>query len=199
MADSYTDLDRLILERWTDVVGLINAHKEVQDHVEAVVETVAERVARWARDQDFESDVSARDAQFYVWRPAWYDKRKGESRVTFILGGFCPAGFRKVNDPHPYLWVDTSALEHFKVKEPERIRFAQGLRSALGDHARDWEAEGLDDADLPLGRYLREYDNEARAKLLLDPDALFAFCTQHLPTVMGLADVVDAELKRLGW
>lgn len=198
MFDNYTEMDRLVLERWPDVLGLIDAHRAVQEHIEVALESVGERIARWAREQGFDGEMSARQAEFHVWRPGWYDKRKDEAKVLLTLGGFCPVGFRKVNYKHPYLFVHTYPLDRFKVKPPDRIKFAQALRTALGDQARSWEAEDVDDAEAPLGRYLRQYDNAARARLILDPDMLFAFCQEHLPTLFALSGTIDAELQRAG-
>jgi hypothetical protein len=114
------------------------------------------------------------------------------------LGGFCPIGFRKVDANYPYLWVNTYPLDRFKVKPPDRVRFARGLRAALGDNARTWEAQDIDDADHPLGRYLRQYDNAARARLLLEADSFLAFAKEHLPDLFGLAEIIDLELQKLG-
>jgi hypothetical protein len=72
------------------------------------------------------------------------------------------------------------------------------LRAALGDDARSWETEDVDDTDHPLGRYLRQYDNAARARLLLEADSFLAFGKEHLPVLFGLADIIDSELNRLG-
>lgn len=197
MPVSYSDIDRLILERWIDVVGLIEAHRDVQGRIEELVETVGERVARWARPKGFEIRTEARKSEIYAWRRAWADKRKGE-RISLALGGFCPIGFRSIDHAYPYLWVYTDPLENFRVKEEERIAFSHTLRTALGDRAGDWEAHDVDDADAPLGRYLTQCDNAARARLVMDPDALFDFCTDHFPTLFELADIVEAELQRLG-
>ena len=40
--------------------------------------------------------------------------------------------------------------------------------------------------------------NTFRVKLLLDPDALFEFCTKLFESLFALADTIDAELQRLG-
>jgi hypothetical protein len=197
MSIVYSDLDKLLLERWTDVVGLIDAHKSLQDRIEEVINIVGDRVERWARPQGFETETVARDAEIHAWRPEWADKRRGP-RVYFAIGGFCPSGFRKVDDPYPYLWLYTETLENFKVKEPEREAFAHAIRGTLGGQAREWEAHDVKDADAPLGRYLTGYDDVARARLVADPDALFTFCTEHLPMLFPLADVIEAELQKLG-
>jgi hypothetical protein len=195
--DNYTDMDRLILERWSDVVGLIDAHRAAQDHIEAALEAAGERVIRWVREQGFDGEMRPRDAELHTWRPSWYDKRKGESKVLLTLGGLCPVGFRRVDEAYPFLWVMTHQLADFKIKEPERVKLAHSLRLALGDAARSWDDAGVDDADHPLGRYLRQYDNDTRARLLLNPDSLVDFCKEHLPALFALADTIEAELQKL--
>lgn len=197
MLVEFTDVERLVLERWTDVMGLIDVHRALQDRLEEQIKIVADRVGRWARPLGFEVDCSPREAQIYGWRSSWVDRRK-PARVCLAIGGFCPSGFRKIDNPYPYLWVYTDNLEEYKVKEPERVAFAQALRVALGELARDWDAQDVNDNDAPLGRYLTQYDNAQRARLLLDSNTLFNFCIEHLPVVFALADIVDSELKKLG-
>ena len=196
MSVVFNDVERLILERWTEVMGLINARETLQDRIEEQIQNVAERVGRWAGPEGFEVDSSPRLAEINAWRPAWADRRK-DPRVFLTVGGFCPIGFRKVEWAHPYLWVYTLNLKDYKLKEPQRIAFAQALRAALGAQAKEWEAHDVDDLEGPLGKYLTEYDNTFRAKLLLDPDALFEFCTKHFPTLFSLADIIEAKLQEL--
>lgn len=197
MAVPYSDLDRFILQRWEDVMGLIEAHRSLQDRVEEVIDVVKERLGRWAGPKGFVVDADARDSEIFAWPNNWADKRKGP-RVRLVIGGFCPLGFRKVDADHPYLWVYTDTLEDFRVKEPERQAFAQALRSALADQAPAWEAHDVDDSWAPLGRHLTQYDNAARARLIADSDALFDFCVEHFPALFQLVPVIQAELDKLG-
>jgi hypothetical protein len=196
MSIVFNDVERLILERWTEVVGLIDAHETLQDRLEEQIQIVADRVGRWARPHGFEVDSSPRFAEINAWRPAWADRGK-DPKVFLTVGGFYPLGFRKVETTHPYVWVYTSNLEQYKLKEPQRIEFAHALRTALGDRAKDWEAHDVDDLERPLVRYFVEDDDTFRAKLLLDPEALFEFCTKHFPTLFSIADIIDAEIQRL--
>jgi hypothetical protein len=191
MSIIFNDVERLILERWTEVVGLIEAHETLQDRLEEQIQIVTDRVGRWARPHGFEVDSSPRFAEINAWRPVWADRRK-EPRVFLSVGGFYPIGFRKVDAPHPYLWVYTSD----KLKDSLRTEYAHRLRAALGAQANEWEAHDVDDWS-PLGRYLVEYDNMFRVKLLLDAEALFDFCTKHFPSLFALADAIEAELQRL--
>jgi len=189
-------MDNLIIERWPDVMGLIDAHRGTQGRIEEMIEVVGERLTRWAQPLGFELETFARDCEFQASRPAWADRRKG-SKVQLALGGFCPFGYRKNDSKHPYLWVYIDDLANFKVKEPERAAFARNLRAALGEDARSWEAEGVDDADEPLGRYLTDVSDADRAKVIASPDALFEFATSRYPVVFKLADTIEAELLKL--
>jgi hypothetical protein len=190
-------MDQLILQRWNDVVGLIDAHRDAQDRIEEMIEVVGERVARWARPLGFETSVDTKQAQFEAWRPHWAEKRK-DPKVVLVLGGFCPFGFRKIDAAHPFQWVSTSGLSNYRMKDPERIAFAQSLRNAVGDDAKSWEADGIDDADEPLGRYLTTINDKDRARLIVNPDDLFAFANEHFQPLFRLADVIDAELAKIG-
>jgi hypothetical protein len=193
----YTEMDRLVLERWTDIRGLIEAQEDVQDRMEEMIRVVGERLVRWILPHGYLLEAISRKGEFHLWRPAWVDRRKGH-KVSLALGGFCPIGFRKVEDRYPYLWLYTSRLEEFKVKEAQRREFAQSVRTALGERASRWESPDSDDAEAPFGRYLPDYDEAARAQLLLQPDALFEFATRHIPELFELADPVEAELEKLG-
>jgi hypothetical protein len=193
---AYSEMDRLILDRWSDVVGLIDAQRATQERIEEMIDVVGERVARWAHTRGFEVETFPKDPEFQVWRPGWADKRKGP-RVQLGLGGFCPFGYRKTDSKHPYLWLYTEDLENFKVKEPERKAFARALREALGSAAKDWEAQGTDDASSPLGHYLVSVTDADRATLISSPDALFEFVTAHFPKAFELADVIEMELSKL--
>lgn len=197
MSFSYTAMDQLLIERWTDVVGLIAAHREVQDRIEEMIGVVGERVARWAQPQGFDVETNAKDGEFYAWRPAWADRRKG-ARVQLALGGVCPLGYRKTDERYPYLWVYIDGLENYRVKDAERASFARALRSALHDEARNWEADGVNDEEQPLGRFLTNVSDVDRTKLIASPDALFDFVTGQYPAVFKLADTIEAELAKLG-
>lgn len=197
MSFSYSEMDQLILHRWADVVGLIEAHRETQDRIEEMIEVVGERVARWARPMGFETSVETKDAEFRAWKPNWSEKRK-DPKVVLALGGFCPLGFRKTDVKHPYQWVYIDGLSNYRMKEPERITFARSLRSALGDEAKSWEADGVDDADEPLGRFLTTIKDKDRAAVITGPDALFSFASEHFLPLFQLADTIDGELNKIG-
>jgi len=190
-------MDQLVLQRWADVVGLLEAHRGAQDRIEEMIDIVGERVSRWARPLGFETSVETRDAEFRAWKPNWSEKRK-DPKVVLALGGFCPLGFRRTEEKHPYQWVYIDGLSNYRMKEPERTAFTQSLRSSLGGEAKSWDADGVDDTDQPLGRFLTAISDKDRASLISSPDALFAFANQHFSPLFQLADTIEGELAKIG-
>jgi hypothetical protein len=193
----YSDLDKLVLERWEDVRNLAQAQRDVQGRIEEVIGVAGDRVSRWLRDRGYDSECEPADAQFLAWRPAWADRRRG-AKVSLALGGFCPLGYYKSEEPHPFLWVYTDGLENYKVKEAGRVAFVADLRRALGPEiASQWEDQEVDDADAPLGQYLRQYGVREQCGLVSNPDALFRLAVEQYPKLFALADAIDSCLAKL--
>ena len=103
-----------------------------------------------------------------------------------------------MEEPHLYQWVYIENLANFRVKDAERAAFSQALRASLGEQARRWEAEGVDDTEHPLGHYLTGVSDADRARLVSNQDSLFTFATEHFQPLFQIADVVEAELVKLG-
>jgi len=189
-------MNRLIIDRWSDVTGLIEAHRETQDRMEELIETVGDRLGRWARAHDYQIETEAKWAEFKAAKSSWIDRRKGP-RVQLVVGGFCPHGYKKMDADHPFLWLYIEKLTNFKCKEPDLIAFSQGLRKALGAEARSWESPDVDDTEQPLGRYLTTITDVDRAQLMATEDALFEFATGQFPTLFALSEIIDAELGQI--
>jgi hypothetical protein len=195
MSEFYSDLDRLVIERWDDIRGLIKAQKDVQSRMDEVIEQVGQRLRRWTAPLGFEVEAAPSDGEFHAWRPEWADKRKG-ARVYFVVGGFWPDGYHKLDAKAPYIGLYTGNLEQFRMKEAERTAFGRALRTALDGQGSTWEEDSYD-ADLPLNRYLKHYDGARRSALIGDADRLFEFSKEQLTSVFQLADIVGTQLASL--
>lgn len=196
MPSSYTDVDRLILDRWDEVSNLIEAREELQDRIADVIDAAGEKVRRWLQPIGYEIEVDAKRAQYRVHRTTWVYKRKGPA-VYFALEDFCPIGYRRVESPYPTLWLITRHLENFRVKEEDRRKFASDLRNELGPIAAHWDDDECDDAETPVGRYLTEYDSRKRCELISSSEALYAFAVKELTRGFELSDAVDALLQKI--
>lgn len=196
MATEYTDVDKLILGRWQDVMALFDAHEELQDRVEEVVEEVGERLGRWLDGRGYSIRTDSKTPVYVIGKDDWYHKRKDDWLVFFEIGGFAPFGFRKVKEDNPYAWLQTYNLEFLKIRDAERIEFAKGLRQEVGDAAKNWSHKNVDDADGPLGRYFTDIKEEGRVELIADADKLFDFATMAFGELQALADPIDSVLAR---
>ena len=53
MPENLTDVDNLLLERWTDTIGIWDAIKELEDRLADRLEAVAERLRPWLEKLGF--------------------------------------------------------------------------------------------------------------------------------------------------
>jgi hypothetical protein len=196
MATEYTDVDRLILGRWQDVMALFEAHEELQDRVEETIDEVGERLERWLDEQDYELNWDAKSATLWLGKTDWNNKKKDDWVVYFEIRGFAPFGFRRIREDHPYICVRTQNLASLRMKEPERIEFAKVLRQELGDVAKTWAHKNVDDADAPLGRYVTEIKEADRVELIADPDKLFHFATTTCEELFALSEPISRVLAK---
>jgi hypothetical protein len=190
---TYTDVDRLILNRWTDVVALQTAFGELLERMEDTIGGALKKTERWADEKGFQTELDPREPHFDVWKPAWA-KRRDEPAVYFRVGDFAPHEFGKVEEDHPWLWVMTEDAPGFKFNEEGRVQFARQLRAALGDAASRWDHPDSVEADEPLGRYCSEVMDADRVRWMSQPDELTVFLTTSIDELMTLAPAIDMVL-----
>ena len=196
MATTYTDVDRLIFDRWEDTLGLVEAYEELQDRVRDVIEEVGERLAAWGADHAHTIDSDAKAPEFSAYKASWLNKRGDTGLVYYSLADFAPLGYRRVKDDHPSLWVYTENLEMLRKKEPEREQFARELRARLGETATRWTHEDSDEANSPLGRYLADVSDKDRLRLIVEPDRLYEFATKAFTEAFTLSEAIDETLAK---
>jgi hypothetical protein len=177
-------------------MALFDAHEELQDRVEELVDGVGERLNRWLEDRGYEVNTDSKAPSFWIGKPDWYYRRKDDWTVAFEIGGFAPFGFRKVKEDQPFAWLHTSNLEFLKMREPERVEFAKALRQELGEGAKAWAHKDIDDAESPLGRYFTDIKEADRVELISDPDKLFEFAIKTCEELFTLGDPIDRMLAR---
>src|SRR5262245_13594197 len=97
---AYTDVDRLILERWEDTMGLFEAYNELEDRIGETIEEVGHRLQPWLSGRGYDSDVDVKQPAFNAWKPEWLHRRREDPLIYVGVGGFAPAGYRKVKDEH---------------------------------------------------------------------------------------------------
>jgi len=194
MPTTYTDVDRLLLERWNDTRGLLEAYEELQDRMHDVIGEVGERLSEWAQPQGYIVDTEAKTPAFSAYRSTWLSRRRDTPLVFLQLANFAPIGYRRVKESHPDLWVYTENLQILRLKEPERVQFSRDLRAQLGDAVAEWKHDDSNDADYPLGKELSAVSDTDRIRLVSEPEKLFAFATDALTSAFVLSEAIEKTI-----
>lgn len=193
MSSHYTDVDRLILERWTEVQDLQNAFKELGGRIQVNIDAVLTRTARYLDEQGYRCEWDAKTPEISAWRPAWEAKR-GLPAVRLTIGEFAPLGYGRIRDDHPYLWVYTHNLDAMRLKQAERVQFGRDLRSAIGPALAQWDDDEASDGESPLGRYLTDIADARRVELVANPQQLQDFVQVGFANLFELSNAIDAQL-----
>lgn len=195
MSSHYTDVDRLILERWNDVLDLQDAFKELNDRMRTAIDGVLAKTDRWLAEQGYRCEYDAKSPYISAWRPSWEAKRDRPC-IRLQVADFAPHGYARNLADHPSLLVFTDDLALLKMKEPDRVRFARTLRDALGAEASKWDHDEVSDADQPLGRYLTDIPDARRLELVAEPPQLLEFLRSSFSDLFELSAGIDAALLR---
>jgi hypothetical protein len=195
MPTTYTDVDRLIFQRWDDTRGLFEAYEELQDRIHDVITEVGERLGEWGAPQGYIIDTDAKTPALYAYRNTWLNRRRDDALVYFSIEEFAPLGYRRVKENHPAIWVYTENLHMLRMKEPERLQFTKDLRLSLGDLAAQWKHEDSNESEYPLGTSLADISDSDRVRLVADPDALFEFATSTFKKAFVLSDAIEKNLS----
>ena len=184
---SQTTVDRLIEERWTDVVGLVQAFNDFEERALETFENGAGPVVRaWLSGHGFEMAMNPKYAEFHAYKPEWL-KGGREAVAKLTVGGLFPRGLAKVDTIAPYLWV------YLRLDKPSRAQVAEILSNSVDSmwlHAEVEESQ-------PLGRYLMEGDQE-RLKLVRDASAMASFAIAQFPDLLALEGRIDDALRAAG-
>jgi hypothetical protein len=197
MPVAYTDVDRLILDRWEETQGFLEAYEELQDRMQEAFADVGKRLERWASSKGYKSDTDSKAPYFSLYRPTWENRRRDDALVYFGLEDCGPIGYRRTEGSHPSLWVHTRDLAGTKIKESDRIRFAEDLRSRLGKLAEEWHHDDASDLEYPLGKTFVDVNGSDRARFASSPEELFTFVTNAFEQAFPLANAIDQALTAL--
>jgi hypothetical protein len=192
MPSHYTDVEKMLLQRWPDVRALLSAYNELQDSMEDMLTNAGEELEKWADERGYSFETDARSAEYYMWKEEWANRRN-EAAVYFVVGGLAPDGYRKITSDHPYIWVYTE-LEQLRIKASLQERFARDLRSAVGDSLSAWQNDEVEDT-APLGRYLTQYDSAQRLQWMMSPGSLTEFVKGAFEQLLPLTEPIDKVVK----
>jgi hypothetical protein len=193
---TWTDLDRLIFDRWTDLVELRQAVAATEKKLKDNVAEVGRRVETWAKDKGYGSDTATDNGpSIYVYKPDWIVDDL--ALVHFTVGGIVPNGFLATDESAPFIMVEVSSLKKLGLKGPAREEFGRSLRDEWKGLWPNFQHEPEDPTKYALLEYLRKLDDTARLALALDPDAMLALVTDQFERLFPLAAGISARLEAL--
>lgn len=195
MNTPYTDVDRLMLDRWAEVNAMREAYDELLEKMTDMVNAASNRAGAWLGENGYEWDGDEKHPWLRAWRRDW-EKPKGEPMVWLEIADFAPMGFGRVEAAHPWLWVMTGQLDRLKLREADRVRFARDLKAMLGPAAAKWEHADCDDESEPLGRYCTEVTDQQRLEMLVHPARLVEFLEAGFKELFELEPAISETLKR---
>lgn len=103
----WSDLERLIIQRWQDAAEFRDAVEATEEKLEGNLRRVGDRVAEWLKPGGFELWVEGDAAEFNAYRSSWVYKEEGGPVVVLSVGSLYPNGYRKVHSDDPYLGIYT--------------------------------------------------------------------------------------------
>jgi len=197
MPHRYTDVDRMILNRWTEVIGLREAFDELQDRMKGVLEESLVKVAAQAQERGFSTEHSAKDPYICFWKKEWETKTWKAAGISILIKDFAPRAYGRVRDEHPWTYLDIQEAGKLKVKD--RSAFANAVRGSLTPAMKaKWEVADVDVEDFPVGIISREVDDAERVRWMSEPDALAQFLLARLDEAQEIVPAVDKALEGVG-
>jgi hypothetical protein len=182
-----TELDRLLLDRWQDMIGLQDGFEELQDRLARRLDGLVRALEPWAAAQGYSLDLDKKHAEVLLTKETWRDA-VGSPRVSLTVGGLYPYGYRRVVSEHPYLWIYTPSLNDGAVEA-----FKENLSVLLGPDLLGWTHDECDD-DGPFGRYIETHTDVERAALASDDEALRSFVQTQATVLMALGPHIETAL-----
>jgi len=196
MANRYTDVDHLILQRWDEVKALREAFDGLIKRMQDVVDGVLQKAVVAASERGFSADFSTKRPSIWFWKREW-ENRKQEPGIYFELFDFIPVEYGKGVGERPSMWLKTDEFSRLRLRESGE-EFGRAVRAALAPELlTKWSQENVDLSDSPLGRECHEVSEAERVGLVADPDTLGAFVLQRLEEFAELTPAIDLALQKM--
>jgi hypothetical protein len=161
---------------------------DLEERLGARLDAASELLRPWLEERGFPFlEVEEKYARINIARANWLSKK--QPWVWFTLDALLPYGYKRVQEEHPYVWVDTRNMER-----PDRSKFQEYLTNRLKGKEGGWLNDDCS-RDHPAGRYIESYSDRERLALAQSSEAIAAFAREVLPPILALADDVEAALK----
>jgi hypothetical protein len=196
MPHRYTDVDRLLLGRWSEAVGVRDAFDDLLTRMRTVVESAMQRAATAASEKGWRSESNVKRPSIWFWMREW-ENRRGEPGVYIEVFDFVPVKYGKDVEPYPSTWLMLDQLSRLRLRESDE-EVGRAIRAEVSpDLLAKWNHPDADLAERVLGRDHVAITAADRLRLVSEPDALTTFITGALAEAGELVPVVDGALRKM--
>jgi hypothetical protein len=196
MPHRYTDVDRLLLGRWSEAVGVRDAFDGLLMRMRSVVESAMQRAATAASEKEWRSESNVKRPSIWFWTRDW-ENRRGEPGVYIEVFDFVPAEYGKDVEPYPSTWLMLDQLSRLRLRESDED-VGRAIRTAISpDLFAKWNHVDVDLTEGILGRDHVEITSADRLRLVSEADALTSFINEALADASELVPLVDEALRKM--
>lgn len=186
----FDDVDKLILEKWSEVTELVDAHRRVREKIEAQFDFVCEQLRDWAAEQELDIRVDAKAGEFYAYSPQWLQPGKQDPWASLAVGGFVLEEAFGSGDSKVYAAVYCSGG---KKGRPRKDVFGASLRAAISpDIFKRWSVDT--DRSCPLNMYV---DKVSAKSTMLDPKQFESVVLAQFNLLSEFVDAVSISVKKM--
>jgi hypothetical protein len=197
MANHYTDVDLMILNRWDEVRALRKAFDEVVGRMSRVVESTLKRVVASASEQGFSAEYDPKRPAIWFWKQDWEVRRRKTAAIYFWLADFVPFEYGREVEDHPQLWLITEDFPKLRMEESGED-FGRAIKTELSPELlAEWNHEDADLSNSPLGKECTNVPESDRVRFVAEPEKLHKFVLERLEEFKRLVPAVDQALQKM--
>ena len=187
----FDDVDKLILEKWTEVSGLVDAYERVRDKVREQFELVGDRLRDWGVDQDLEIRSDIKAGEFSAFQKDWLRPDKDDQPwASLIVGGFVLEDAFGSDESKIYAAVYCSGGKRGRHRKDA---FSENLKKAVGPKVTSqWSVDT--DRSCPMNLYL---EGISAKSALLDPKQFQDVVLQQFNQLSEFIEPIAASVKKM--
>lgn len=184
-------IDDFLFEEWPEATALRDALVGLEERLAGRLKVVAERIAPWCAEHSFSYvECDPKFAAINLAKVGWMSNDV-TPRVYCSVAGLFPAGYRRVADPHPSVWVYT-----YGMPRQEQVTFRDALTARLEGRPGGWINDDCTRRG-PAGQYAKSHGDTERIALARSTEALEEFVRSQLAVVLAVSGDVDEALTTI--
>ena len=186
----FDDVDRLIIEKWSEVSELVSAYETVGEKLKLQIQAVEESLKPWAVKQEIELTADYKEGEFSAYQKSWLPGDRDEPWATLAVGGFSIENVFGGDGGQLYACV--YCVGGGKSKRLNKDAFGNALRQAIGPQQTAGWSEDVD-RSCPLNKYIPETSVK---DLVSDAEKLTSFVRAQFLQLLEFVEPVSTSVRK---